>query len=169
MTDPVSRHRQTAHLVWGMNTITVLSTVTVQASPAHAGVWPVLVGTAVVLAAILQGLRRLRPGGRAGFQLLAGFLVLATSCFFVVFPVLMPAREQLDAIAQQGDAEILTFIASTATVGVAAGLLLAAQFLRVLAVAIARGVTRGRQLAAGQQVVGTLPAAVTRAVEPRQP
>jgi len=117
-----------------MTTTAVLlpSTVTVQAVPAHTQVWPVLLVTTVVLAGALAGTRRWASTERAFAQLMGGVLVLGTSAFGVVFPVLMSARDQLDAIARDGAEGVLAFIVTTSTVGVAACLLVAAQVLRVL-------------------------------------
>lgn len=122
-----------------MTTTAVLlpSTVTVQAVPAHTQVWPVLLVTTVVLAAVLAGTRRW-----AFTQLMGGILVLGTSAFGVVFPVLTSPRDQLDAIARDGGEGFLAFIVTTSTVGVAACLLMGAQVLRVLVSSLVRFLTR---------------------------
>lgn len=128
-----------------MNTYAVLSIATVQTSPAHTRVWYVLAITIVVLSAVIAGLRRLRPPDRAFLQVAVGLVVLGTSGFGVVFPVLMPARDQLDAIAHDGGEGILAFIVATSTVGVAAGVLVFAQFLRVVVTPIVRTLERARK------------------------
>lgn len=123
----------------------ISSLATVQAAPTHTRVWPVLVITTVLMAAAIAGLRRLRSTDRAVAKLVCGFVVLAVAAFGVVVPVLLPAREQLDTIAHSaGGADVLAFIALTSTVGVAACLLVAAQFLRVLVTPIVRKLTQSR-------------------------
>lgn len=127
-----------------MTTTAVLlpSTVTVQAVPARTQVWPVLLVTTIVLAAVLACTRRWASTERAFTQLMGGILVLGTSAFGVVFPVLTSARDQLDAIARAGGEGFLAFIVTTSTVGVAACLLMGAQVLRVLVSPLVRFLTR---------------------------
>ena len=152
----------------GMYTYALLSSIpTVQAAPAHTRVWPVLVITTVVLAALIAGLRRLRPSDRAICQLVAGFVVLGTSGFGVVFPALMPARDQLDAIARDGSEGNLAFIVVTSTVGVAACLLFCAQILRVLVTPIVRTLLRRRRADSGG--VSIEPSLAAAAGHGRQP
>lgn len=152
----------------GMNTYALLSSIpTVQAAPAHTRVWPVLVITTVVLAAVIAGLGRLRPSDRAIYWLVVGFVVLGISGFGVVFPALMPARDQLDAIARDGGEEILAFIVVTSTVGVAVCLHFCAQILRVLVTPIVRTLLRRRRAdSAGAWVEPSLAAAVGHGRQP---
>lgn len=127
-----------------MNTYAALANSAAQAAPAHTGVWPVLVITTVLLAGVLAGMRRLRPSDRGPLQVGVFLVVLMVSGFGVAFPALMPARDHLDAIARAGGEGILAFIVAASTVGVAAGLLFAAQVLRVLVSRLARGLRRLR-------------------------
>jgi len=123
-----------------------------QASPAQSHVWPVLLVLTLTLAVALAGLYRLRPFQRVPYQLMIGIVVLVVAAFGVVFPVLMPARDHLDALAKAGGENILAFILLTASVGTATLVWFAAQFIRAIGTLLFRAASRGRRRSASAEV-----------------
>jgi hypothetical protein len=136
-----------------------------QASTTQSHVWTVVLVMTLTLATILAGLRRLRPIERVPVQLMTAMAVLVVAAFGVVTPILMPAREQLDALARSGGGTILAFLVLTATFGTAALVLLAARFLWEIGYLVFRAATRGRHRSPAAEVPEAAPATPLAALE----